>query len=287
MNSLQEQLTNAMKKKENPFIWKGPKVVKDGKTVQEVVNIKEASEEQLHQFLHHCETMLNNEDDKNPGRYTLWNILEEQKLKCNTELFLRYIEGNYLPSKRTTMTRYTFLQNIQECLKLNIDTFKEANVDPENVPIKTITNPIPDEFENIPLKYVEQGCLDTLGFFQRKGLTYNFLSKIGLWLTPEERKEFAENNINSTKEIIDYIREIHSLNDFVNPKITPTGLSYNEFRAMITLANKKYSDFTTLQLLVLRNKVLFRLQKEVMNHARQWEERKKIITNELKSRGSN
>ena len=45
-----------------------------------------------------------------------------------------------------------------------------------------------------------------------------------------------------------------------------TAGSINELRAMVNLKPKKYSELTTDQLTVLRNKVLFKLENEVMFH---------------------
>ena len=42
---------------------------------------------------------------------------------------------------------------------------------------------------------------------------------------------------------------------------------------MVNLKPKKYSELTAYQLIVLRNKVLFKLENEVMFHIEQWEER--------------
>lgn len=286
MNSLPEQLKKALQqKKDNNLIWKGPKVIKNNKVTQEVINIKEATEEQLHSFIAHCDNMLFNTDDKNPGRIYLLNLIDEQRNKCNTELFLRYLEGSYMPSDRATLSRFKYLQEIQECQKVNNEELLNKEVNFGELPVSTITQNIPEDFQSIPVKYVMQGCLDTLGIFQRKALTYNFISKIGLWLTNQEKKEFEEQNIKTTKDLLDYITEIHSLNKYIRPRITPTGLSYREFRALVTSFNRKYSDLTTDQLLVLRNKVLYRLQKELFEQADQWQCRKNIINKELKLRG--
>ena len=54
---------------------------------------------------------------------------------------------------------------------------------------------------------------------------------------------------------------------------------------MIGLRPKKYSELTTDQLSTLRNKVLFRLENEVMFHIEQWEERIRQIELVAQSRG--
>ena len=68
-------------------------------------------------------------------------------------------------------------------------------------------------------------------------------------------------------------------------KISQTGLSYSELRAMLNLKSKRYSELTTEQLLTLRSKVLFRFQDEIRYHMRQWNERVKQIVEVADLRG--
>ena len=54
---------------------------------------------------------------------------------------------------------------------------------------------------------------------------------------------------------------------------------------MVNLKPKKYSELTTDQLTVLRNKVLFKLENEVMFHIEQWEERMRQLRMVAESKG--
>ena len=54
---------------------------------------------------------------------------------------------------------------------------------------------------------------------------------------------------------------------------------------MVNLKPKKYSELTTDQLTVLRNKVLFKLENEVMFHIEQWEERMRQLKLVAESKG--
>ena len=56
---------------------------------------------------------------------------------------------------------------------------------------------------------------------------------------------------------------------------------------MVNLRPKKYSELTTDQLTVLRNKVLFKLENEVMFHIDQWENRINQIRKVAESKGIN
>ena len=75
------------------------------------------------------------------------------------------------------------------------------------------------------------------------------------------------------KDRIEVIKERHNLRPNVNLRPNFKGLTYTELRAMLNLKTKKYSDLSTDQLLVLRDKVLFRFEEEIDFHISQWEER--------------
>lgn len=97
---------------------------------------------------------------------------------------------------------------------------------------------------------------------------------MGVYLTPSEMKDFDEKDSNgNTRKKPEVIKERLGLRDSVRLIIKPSGLSFNEFRSMLNLKSKRYSELTTDQLTILRDKVLFRLENEVSFHIEQWEEK--------------
>ena len=97
---------------------------------------------------------------------------------------------------------------------------------------------------------------------------------MGVYLTPAEMKEFDEKDKDgNTRSKLEVIKERLNIKPTVRLTVKPTGLNFSELRAMVNLKPKKYSDLTTDQLTVLRNKVLFRLEDEVQFHIKSWEER--------------
>ena len=286
MTVIAEQLEAALKNKEQnqEYIWKGPKQWINNQLVQEEVKLSEATEEQLIKFHNHCVTMLYNKDVKCPGRYVLLELIQEQRNKCNTELFLRYVENNYMKDSRTALPRFQYLQDIKTCIAKNKEQLIENNVDIDKLPVHTFTEHVPEEFSNLNVGLITSGCLDKLGIYSKNGITPNFITKLGIWLSSDEKQEFAKEEITTTKDILNKIRETLSLHPTIKLQIKNTGLSYKEFRAMITLKVKKYSELTTDQLVTLRNKILFYLEEEVLKHIKQWEERMSIINNEMEKR---
>ena len=109
---------------------------------------------------------------------------------------------------------------------------------------------------------------------------------MGVYLTPAEMKEFDEKDKDgNTRSKLEVIKERLNIKPTVRLTVKPTGLNFSELRAMVNLKPKKYSDLTTNQLIVLRNKVLFRLEDEVQFHIEQWQERMRQIELVANERG--
>ena len=101
---------------------------------------------------------------------------------------------------------------------------------------------------------------------------------MGVYLTPEEMQEFNEKDKEgNTRSKLEVIKEKLNIKNTVKLTVKPNGLNFKELRAMVNLKPKKYSELTTDQLTVLRNKVLFKLENEVNFHIEQWEERVRQI----------
>lgn len=286
-NQLQKKLTEALENKENDinlYVWKGPKVDMNGTRVQESIKLVDATPEQLQEFYNHCQSMLYSTDRDNPGRLVLLDIIKDQRERCNTELYLRYVENAYLSDNRPKIQRFTYLNSIKAFMDNNKELFPREKLG--DILITSVTGGVPDDFKSLTIDYVLDGLLDKLGVLQKKHLTLSFLLKLGMWFTPQEKKEFDEETAQTGRSASEIIKERCGLKANTKLRIIPKGLfNYKEFRAMITLKNKKYSEMTTDQLLTLRNKVLFALEDEVEFHAKSWVEREKQILKVAESRG--
>lgn len=275
MTTLEDKLTEAANVKKNnvkSFIWKGAKEIVNGVVNQTEIRLYDATPEQLQSFLNHCYSMLYSSDKVNPGRYTLLDIIEEQREKCNAELYLRYLENLYMPGERPKYPRFLYLQDIKNSLNLNKEILPKDKW--KDVTIEVLTNGIPEEFRSLTIDTVLDACLDTLGQFDKKHITLNFLAKMGLWFTPEDMKNLTEKDESGkNRDRLEVIKERLGLKASTKLHVDPKGLNYSEFRAMTTLKSKKYSDLTTDQLVTLRNKVLFRLEDIVNEHVTSWENR--------------
>lgn len=263
------------------FVWK---LARKADGTQEEVRLLDASEEQLNSFYRHCKSMLYSEDKLNPGRYVLLKIIEEQRRKCNVEIFLRKLESGSICSDNRPYPRHLYIQDIRSFMNSHKEEFPSNEL--KDISIASISGGLPREFSRISIDEVLNGCLDQLGYFDNKHITFSFILNMGVYLTPTEMKEFDEKDKDgNTRSKLEVIKERLGIKPNVRLTVKPTGLNFSELRAMINLKSKKYSDLTTDQLVVLRNKVLFRLENEVMFHIEQWEDRMRQIELAAKERG--
>ena len=245
----------------NKFIWKGNKELDTtGKYIQKEIKLIDMSISELNHCYEHCKTMLYNKDSKNPGRYIVLNIIEDQRLRCGAELLLRYV------SIEKGIPRFTLVSSLNEWTKNN-PTIK-------NPLIEDVLSKIPIEFSKIPISLIIDGCLDKLGVFNKKHITRTFILKQGFWLTAAESKEITDRFEGKVKDKLEVVREDLRLKEVEKLYPNSKGLNFSQMRAMITLRpNKKYVDLTTLQLETLRNRILFSLEEAVLKHIAAWEER--------------
>lgn len=278
-NLLGEKLMEATAEKArdvNTYIWKGPKV----NGVQEEIKLVDATFEQLQKFYGHCQQMLYNSDSKNPGRMTLLGIVSDQIQRCRAELLVRWLRSE----KHYTNT--SCLEDIKSLIKNNPETLTNESI--KYLPISTIVSGLPMEFERVPISLVMDACLDSLGTFDNSHLTLSFIVKMGLWFTNQEmqkdlyKKDPVTGKAMNRLELV--AKELH-LNPSIVLKISDTGLSYAEFKAMTKLKRDKYSNLTSEQLRLLSNKILYRFQDQCDCQAKQWSDKVNEITKVAELKG--
>lgn len=267
---MEEKLTEAINKKNidiQSFEWKGAKSLdENGKYKQESKKLIDMVPSDLRTCYDHCKTMLFNKDAVNPGRYLVLELISNQKDRCGAELFLRFMITNH------GMSRFTLSSSISTFLSNNKQVFKDTKP-----LLKDMFSGLPNEFENLPVDLVLDGCLDRLGAFNKKHITRTFILKQGVWLTPTEIKELLSSEVGEVDRL-KVIREHLAIKDIEKLNLNSKGINYTQMRAMLNLKpNKKYADLTTDQLETLRNRILFNLEEEVKNHIVSWERRMKEI----------
>ena len=255
----------------NSFVWKGEKKLDSlGEYVQFSKKLVDMDNVELKKCYEHCKIMLYNTDFKNPGRYLVLKNLSEQRDRCGVELFLRYIERR----EEIAITRFNLVIILKDFLSLNKEVLKNT------VPtLGMMFDHLPNEYADLPLSLVMDGCLDRLGALNKKHITRAFILKQGIWLTYAESKELtAINGEAFVKDKITVIKEQLNIKPIEKLYINSKGINYTELRAMLNLKpNKKYAELTTDQLTTLRRRILFNLEETVQNHITAWEKRMEEI----------
>ncbi len=279
MSTVGEALASAQIAKENDvktYVWKGPKKTVGDIKVQEEIRLIDMTQEQLQKCLDHCVSMLYSTNKNNPGRYTLLKIIKQQRMKCNAELYKRHLEKNKYP-------KFKYQEELRTFLNANAETIAaKHNVKPiEGKPLMeqikklplSILSGIPEEFEDIPIDMVIDACLDNLGVFSRKHITLNFITKFPLWFTHQEMRDLMEKDENGKiRNRLKVIKERLGLRNNIRFNIDEENakLNYTQFRAAVQLRTCLYSELTTDQLTLLRDKLLYQLEDEVNIHIDQW-----------------
>ena len=281
-NALQKAL-DAKKNDYSNFVWKGEKKRNGEKYVQDSERIIDMSPERLKECWEHCERMLRNNDPKHLGRYNVLEEVTSQINKCNTELLLRYFENTYKKRENGAATkRFSLMVSLRQLMSNNIEI-----TDWSIVPMTRISENLPDEFKDVSIADVLDGCTDNLGAFSKQHLTMTFITKMGLWFSKAEENEL-KGATNSNAERLKIAKERLHLPTKLVLRFSEKGLTYHEMRAMLTLPKKqKYSDMTTEQLTTLRNKVLLRLTREIDGHIFSWKRLQKQIELVAKSKNIN
>lgn len=244
------------------YTWKGPKTRNtDGTFTQEVVPLVDASEEQLRKFYSHCIQMLYNQDHKSPGRRPLLEIIQGQKDRCGVELFLR-------ESEASGVSRYTIIESVKQSIRNSGLTQDEV----KNIPLEEFVL-VSSQYSKLPIKLIQEGCLQKLGKFDKSHLTLTFILKQGLRLNAEEETDLTEYNGTVKRNYIDVIRERLNIGDHMKLKMDAKGLTYTQLRAMLNLRSRYYNELSDEQLRTLRYRMLLSLEEDIMFHIDQWEAR--------------
>ena len=255
---IKDKLQKVIDEKNNDLsklVWKGRNRLKDDNYVQNEVRMVDCTIEELKGFYDHCNTMLYNNNKFKPGRYKLKEELSKSINKCNTELAKRFLLDSGFPEFKMIP-----LLNRFEDDQTLFDLINEGDS-------------IPYEFKDVTIGSLKEAMLDKLGIFNKKPLTITFIVKQGIWLTPEESEEFkGKNKMKQIKEALNF-----KPNSRIKLKVNPKGLSFEEMKSMLDLRSDKYSNYSNLQLELLRDKMLFILMKDVDRHISEWEERQQNI----------
>lgn len=206
--------------------------------------------------------MLYNTSITNPGKFTIKKNINKIWDACNTELFMRYL----LHECDTNLkTKKDILDYINE-------QRKAYDKDILNEPISILFTNLDPRFEKVTVNNLMDACFDRLGIVNKRIITDKFILSLGIWLTDEENVELTENDLNGEpKNKLQVIVERLCLNPDTRLRISPTGLSFSEFRSFVQLSPlPKISSLSTIALRTLTDKILLLLDNDLNYHIDKW-----------------
>lgn len=155
---------------------------------------------------------------------------------------------------------------------------KVNNVDVEDS-ISVLFTGLPPIYEKVTVGKLMDVCFDKLDVLNKKMITDKFIIAQGIWLTDEEKRELTELEAGGKiRNRMEVIKERLCLNPDIRLRVSPTGLSFAEFRALIQLSDlPKISSLSTIALKTLRDKVLLLLDNDLDYHINKWMKIKKDI----------
>lgn len=260
MGDLGNKLQKAIEDKRNDinsYVWR----LQNGKEVKLV----DCSEEDLNKFYKHCNEMLYNESVNAPGKLTIRKNISRIYLNCNAELFVRWLLKEC----------ETGLGSSKDILDyINVMRENNSNFDIQHDTIVKLFTNVPIVYQNITISKLMDACFDRLDVINKKMISDKFILSQGIWLTEAEKQDLTEYDENGkVRPWSEVIIERLCLNPEIKLYAKPSGLSYTEFRALVTMPSlPKISSLPTSTLKALRDKVLLLLDNDLNYHIEKWED---------------
>ena len=256
MSDLGDKLVKAFEDKENDinsWIW-----LRENGTTARLLDL-DAGE--LQNIYNHTLDMLYRKTNYKYGKYEVRKNIQNMYLACDAELFHRYI------SHDTTLDLFKTNKNILDY----INTFKEQTGANNDSSLSVAFSNIPKEYENLTIGDLLSACLDTLYPISRKIISNQFIMSLGIWFTNEDKKDLTEFDENGNLRPWIKVMKERLFIDGGFFKVTPSGLSYNELRALLNIQdNTRVSALPTFTLKTLRDKILLILDNNLEYHIKKW-----------------
>lgn len=206
--------------------------------------------------------MLYNSNPWSPGKFIVRENIYKTWDSCNTELFVRYLLHDCDTDIKTK-------KDILDYINSQRSSHEE---DILNESISVLFNGLEPIFEKVTVSRLMDACFDKLDILNKKMITDKFILAQGIWLTDNEKVELTEVDSNGrVRNRMEVIKERLCLNPDIKLRVSPTGLSFSEFRSLVQLTSlPKITSLSTIALKTLRDKILLLLDNDLNYHINKW-----------------
>lgn len=253
------------------YKWRDKRLTADRDEVAVEYKMVDMGPIELQHAYDHCKHMLYNTDKNNLGRMLVLDEISQQLEYCGAELALRWFkeqkdaQGNFLWTEDNLMINLrTWLSSI-------------TDYDPNKTYRLQDFLEVPPEFKSISVEALKNACRDNLGYFNHSKISLAFIFRMGIYFKPDELETINKRVYSSTlKEKFDVLKSQTGLKDDAPLRANPSGLTEAEFRDLVYLKKhkgfkkSKYSEMPSSLLEVLRKKVLYAFEEEVLYQVSTW-----------------
>lgn len=253
------------------YKWRDKRLTNDRTEVAVEYSMIKMDQSELQHAYDHCKHMLYNTDKNNLGRMLVLDEISQQLEYCGAELALRWFkeqkdaQGNFLWTEDNLMINLrTWLSSI-------------TDYDPNKTYRLQDFLEVPPEFKSISVDALKNACRDNLGYFNHSKISLSFIFRMGIYFKPDELETINKRVYSSTlKEKFDVLKYQTGLKDDAPLRANPSGLTEAEFRDLVYLKKhkgfkkSKYSEMPSSLLEVLRKKVLYAFEEEVLYQVSTW-----------------
>lgn len=206
--------------------------------------------------------MLYNSNPWSPGKFIVRENIHKTWDSCNTELFVRYLLHDCDTDIKTKKDLLDYINSQRSSHEEDI----------LNESISVLFNGLEPIFEKVTVSRLMDACFDKLDILNKKMITDKFILAQGIWLTDNEKVELTEVDSNGrVRNRMEVIKERLCLNPDIKLRVSPTGLSFSEFRSLVQLTSlPKITSLSTIALKTLRDKILLLLDNDLNYHINKW-----------------
>lgn len=270
MGDLADKLKQAIEKRTNSmenWTW----MDKNGDSIRLI----DMTNDELQHSYNHTLDMLYRKSNFKYGKLEVRKNIQKIHESCNSELLRRYLQ--YELAVDMFKTNKDLLDFIMK--------FKEANNVTNEDNITVMFSNLPKEFETLTIGDLIKACLDTCEPINRKLISNEFITSLGIWLTEDEKKDLTEYDENGKLRPWVEVMKERLFIDGGYFRVTPTGLNYSELRNLLNLESRsRVSSTPSDTLYLLRDKILLLLDNDLEYHIKKWEGLKEQIEKVAESR---